>query len=92
MSAPAATVIVEAVTDDANAPPIPYVPPDVPDAEFVPKCVTATVPDVENVNDDEFVFDPDDAAFHEHACRVYDPVAAFSFAPVVLGDAECSDA
>lgn len=84
-------MIDAAVTDAANAPPMPYVPPDVPDAEFVPKCVTAVVPAVENVNADEFVFDPPDAAFHEHACRVYDPVAAFSFAPVVDGDAECSD-
>ena len=59
-----------AVTDDVNAPPIPYVPPEVPDAELVPKCVTAVVPAVEYVSADEFVFEDPDAAFHEHACRV----------------------
>lgn len=67
MSAPAATVMVLAVTDAVNVCPTPNVPPDVPDAEFVPECVTATVPAVENVSAEEFVFDPPDAAFHEHA-------------------------
>lgn len=84
MSAPAATVIVTAVTDDVSAPPIPYVP--AVDAENVPKCVAAVVPGVVNVSAEEFVLDPPEAAFHEHACRVTD---AISFAPVVDGEAVC---
>lgn len=66
-SAPAAMVIVVAVTDDANAPPMPYVPPAYVAEDHVPKCVTAVEPAVVNVNADEFVLEPDDAAFHEHA-------------------------
>lgn len=65
MSAPAATVIEVAVTEDVNAPPIPYVP--AVEAENVPKYVAAVVPGVENVSDEEFVLLPALAAFHEHA-------------------------
>lgn len=63
--APAATVIEVAVTLDDSAPPMPNVP--AVDAENVPKYVAATVPGVENVSAEEFVFDRPDAAFHEHA-------------------------
>jgi hypothetical protein len=63
--APAAIVIVAAVTEAVSAPPIPYVP--AVDADHVPKCVIAVAPVVENVNEDEFVLAPDEAAFHEHA-------------------------
>lgn len=59
--------MVLAVTEAVSVCPTPNVPPEVPDAEFVPECVTAVVPAVENVSDEEFVFDPPDAAFHEHA-------------------------
>jgi hypothetical protein len=83
--APAATVIVTAVTDAVSAPPMPYVP-DV-DAENVPKYVAAVVPGVVNDAVPEFVLEPDDAAFHVIACLVVDPS---SFAPVVDGDALCS--
>jgi hypothetical protein len=31
--------------------------------------VFAVEPDVVKLSDEEFVFDPPDAAFHEHACR-----------------------
>jgi hypothetical protein len=65
VNAPAATVMVVAVTDAASAPPMPYVP--AVEAENVPKCVTATVPAVENVRAELFVLDDPEAAFHEHA-------------------------
>jgi hypothetical protein len=78
-------VIVTAVTLAVSAPPMPYVP--AVDAENVPKCVAAVVPGVVKDSADEFVFDPPDAAFHEHACRVVEPS---SFAPVVPGEAEWS--
>ena len=67
MRAPAATVIVTAVTDDVSAPPMPKVPAVT--ADHVPKCVLAVAPVVENVSAVELVFDPDAAAFQVQACR-----------------------
>ena len=81
-------MIDAAVTDDVSAAPMPYVPAVT--AENSPTWVFAVAPVVENVNAPEFVFDPDDAAFHDVDCRAYPPPVA-SFAPVVPGDAVCSD-
>jgi hypothetical protein len=66
--APAAMVIDAAVTEEASAPPNAYVP--AVDALYVPKWVTAVDPAVENVNDEELVIAPAEAAFQEHACRM----------------------
>jgi hypothetical protein len=87
--AAAANVIVAAVTDDPNAAPIAYDPPAYVADDHVPIYDTATDPNVENVKAVEFVIDPPDAAFHEHACRAYEPEFAFSLAPVVPGVAVC---
>jgi len=67
--APDAIVMDAAVTDEPSAAPIAYVPAPYVAEDHVPMWVTATVPSVENVSDVEFVIDPPDAAFHEHACR-----------------------
>src|SRR4051812_46962887 len=89
--APAAMVMDAAVTLLPRAAPIAYVPAPYVALLHVPMCETATVPPVENVSAELFVFALDAAPFQEHACRAYEPLLAFSLAPVVDGDAVCSD-
>lgn len=67
VSAPAATVIVTAVTDEVSAPPMPNVPAET--ADQVPKWVLAVEPDVVNVAVPELVLLPEEAAFQVMACR-----------------------
>jgi hypothetical protein len=80
--APLATVIDAAVTDDPSGAPSPYVPPAYVADDHPATYVTATVPSVENVSPEEFVFaDPAADELHAVACRAYDPVFAFSLVP-----------
>ena len=87
---PAANVMLAAVIGADRAAPIENVPAPYVPLFHAPTWVTATEPSVENVNAVEFVFALDAAAFHEHACRAYEPEFAFSAAPVVEVVAVCS--
>jgi hypothetical protein len=77
-------VIVAAVTDDARAAPISYVP--AVDADQMPTYVVAVDPGVVTVTVATFEVDPEDGT-----ANVAEPrVVVISEAPVVDGDAECA--